>query len=196
MKQPINQNIEMMKKPNVKMAATLLTCGAFLCSSCIGSFGLHSRLLSWNQNIDDNKFVNELAFFALAVVQAYTVSWLADAIILNSVEFWTGTNPMASIGEVKKVHGTNGNYLVETLENGYSITKEGEDTAMQLIYDEELNTWNVVADGTSTEFLKLHGNGMATLPLPSGEDLTVTIDANGVAAARQATMADTYYAFR
>ena len=92
----------MMKRPNLKMAATLLTCGAFLCSSCIGSFGLHSRLLSWNQNIDDNKFVNELAFFALAVVQAYTVSWLADAIILNSVEFWTGTNPMASIGEVKK----------------------------------------------------------------------------------------------
>ena len=91
----------MVKRPNLKMAATLLTCGAFLCSSCIGSFGLHSRLLSWNQNIDDNKFVNELAFFALAVVQAYTVSWLADAIILNSVEFWTGTNPMASIGDIK-----------------------------------------------------------------------------------------------
>jgi len=47
-----------MKKFNMKMATTVVICGAFLCSSCIGSFGLHSRLLSWNQNIDDNKFVN------------------------------------------------------------------------------------------------------------------------------------------
>ena len=44
-----------MKKFNMKMATTVVICGAFLCSSCIGSFGLHSRLLSWNQNIDDNK---------------------------------------------------------------------------------------------------------------------------------------------
>ncbi len=185
-----------MKKFNMKMATTVVICGAFLCSSCIGSFGLHSRLLSWNQNIDDNKFVNELAFFALAVVQAYTVSWLADAIILNSIEFWTGSNPMASIGDVKKIHGTNGSYLVETLENGYSISKEGEETALRLVYDQELNTWNVVADGTSTEFLKFNNDGTASLPLPNGEALTVTLDANGVATARQATMIDTYYAFR
>ena len=39
----------MMKKPNVKMAATLLTCGAFLCSSCIGSFGLFNKVLDWNK---------------------------------------------------------------------------------------------------------------------------------------------------
>ena len=103
---------------------------------------------------------------------------------------------MASIGDVKKIHGTNGNYLVETLENGYSISKEGEETALRLVYDQELNTWNVVADGTSTEFLKFNNDGTASLPLPNGEALTVTLDANGVATARQATMIDTYYAFR
>lgn len=185
-----------MKKFNFKMAATVVICSAFLCSSCIGSFGLHNRLLSWNQNIDNNKFVNELAFFALAVVQAYTVTWLADAIILNSIEFWTGTNPMANVGDVKKVHGDNGNYLVETLENGYAITKEGEDTTLQLIYDQELNTWNVVADGTSTQFLEFNNDGTAQIPLPNGQELTVTLDAQGVAAARQAIMVDNYYAFR
>ena len=184
-----------MKKFNFKMAATLMICSAFLFTSCVGSFGLHNRLSTWNQGIS-NKAVNELVFLVLNIIPVYGVCYMADALVINSIEFWSGSNPMASIGDIKKVQGENGNYLVETLENGYSITKEGEDTAMQLIYDEELNTWNVVADGTSTEFLKLHGNGMATLPLPSGEDLTVTIDANGVAAARQATMADTYYAFR
>ena len=45
---------------------------------------------------------------------------------------------MASIGDVKKVKGENGDYLVETLENGYSITKEGETASMELIYNKEL----------------------------------------------------------
>ena len=101
---------------------------------------------------------------------------------------------MASIGDVKTVHGENGNYLVETLENGYSITREGDDAAsMQLIYDNEQNTWNVVADGTSTELLRMNNDGTATMTLPNGEDLTVTLDAQGISTARQATMAGASY---
>ena len=45
-----------MKKFNLKMAATVMICGSFLFSSCIGSFGLHSKLVSWNQGIG-TKFV-------------------------------------------------------------------------------------------------------------------------------------------
>ena len=96
----------------------------------------------------------------------------------------------------KKVKGENGNYLVKTLENGYSITKEGETTAMELVYDKELNTWNVVAEGVSTELLQMNGDGTAQMYLPNGEAMNVTLDAQGVAAARQATMINTYYAAR
>jgi len=46
-----------MKKSNLKLAATVMICGAFLFSSCIGSFGLHSKLVNWNQSIG-TKFVN------------------------------------------------------------------------------------------------------------------------------------------
>lgn len=185
-----------MKKLNSKMAATIMVCGAFLFSSCIGSFGLHGKLLSWNQGVGD-KFVNELVFLAFNIIPVYGVCYLADALVINSIEFWSGSNPMASIGDVKKVKGENGNYLVTTLENGYSITKEGDKTAsMELIYDKDLNTWNVVADGVSTELLQMNNDGTAQLPLPNGEEMTVTLDAQGVAAARQATMIGTYYALR
>ena len=44
---------------------------------------------------------------------------------------------MANVGDVKKVKGENGNYMVKTLENGYSITKEGETASMDLIYNKE-----------------------------------------------------------
>lgn len=184
-----------MKKYNFKMAATIMICGAFLFSSCIGSFSLHSKLVNWNQSIG-SKFVNELVFLAFNIVPVYGVCYLADILVINSIEFWSGSNPVASIGEVKKVQGENGNYFVETLENGYSITKEGETASMELIYDKELNTWNVVAGGVSTELLQMNNDGTAQMTLPNGEDMTVTLDAQGVAAARQATMVNTYYAAR
>lgn len=184
-----------MKKINLKMAATVMICGSFLFSSCIGSFGLHSKLVSWNQSIG-TKFVNELVYLACNIIPVYAVCYLADALVINSIEFWSGSNPLASIGDVKKVKGENGNYLVETLENGYSITKEGETTSMELIYNKELNTWNVVAAGVSTELLQLNNNGTAQLNLPNGEAMTVSLDAQGVANARHAIGIETYYASR
>lgn len=156
---------------------------------------MHGKLVNWNQNLS-NKFVNELVFLAFNIVPVYGICYLADAVVINSIEFWSGSNPIASIGDVKKVKGENGNYLVQTLENGYSITKEGEEKSMELIYNKELNTWNVVAEGVSTELLQMNNDGTAQITLPNGEEMTVTLDANGIAAARQATMVNTYYAAR
>ncbi len=119
-----------MKKFNLKMAATVMICGSFLFSSCVGSFGLFNRFLSsWNQGIG-SKFVNELVYLAFNIIPVYGVCYLADALVINSIEFWSGSNPMANVGDVKKVKGENGNYMVKTLENGYSITKEGETASM------------------------------------------------------------------
>ena len=151
-----------MKKSKLTLVAVVLS-GSLLFSSCVGSFGLFNRLSSWNQGVG-NKFVNELVFLAFNIVPVYGVAYLADALVINSIEFWSGNNPLASIGDVKKVKGENGNYLVETLENGYSITKEGDETAsMELIYDKDLNTWNVVADGVSTELLQMNNDGTAQM---------------------------------
>ena len=98
-----------MKKINLKMAATVMICGAFLLSSCVGSFGLHSKLVNWNQSIG-NKFVNELVYLACNIIPVYGVCYLADAVVINSIEFWSGSNPMASVGDIKKVKGENGDY--------------------------------------------------------------------------------------
>ena len=184
-----------MKKKSLTLLVAATLASSVLFSSCIGSFGLSNKLLDWNRNID-SKFVNELVFVAFWIVPVYEISALADILVLNSIEFWSGSNPMASIGEVKKVKGENGNYLVETLENGYSITKEGEKTAMELIYNKEANTWNVVANGESTELLKMNNDGTAQMYLPNGESMTVTLDAQGTLAARQMVMNGLLFAAR
>ena len=191
----ITNNKFSMKKNRLTLVAAIFLSGTILFSSCVGSFGLFNRISSWNQSIG-TKFVNELVFLALNVVPVYGVAYLADALVINSIEFWSGTNPMANVGDVKKVKGENGDYLVKTLENGYSITKEGEDSAMELIYNKEANTWNVVADGVSTELLKMNNDGTAEMNLPNGDKMNVTLDAQGMMAARQATMGGLLFAAR
>lgn len=191
----ITNNKFSMKKNRLTLVAAIFLSGTILFSSCVGSFGLFNRISSWNQSIG-TKFVNELVFLALNIVPVYGVAYLADALVINSIEFWSGTNPMANVGDVKKVKGENGDYLVKTLENGYSITKEGEDSAMELIYNKEANTWNVVADGVSTELLKMNNDGTAEMNLPNGDKMNVTLGAQGMMAARQATMGGLLFAAR
>ncbi len=183
-----------MKRSTSTLVAVALS-GTILFSSCVGSFGLFNRISSWNQSIG-TKFVNELVFLALNIVPVYGVAYLADALVINSIEFWSGSNPMANVGDVKKVKGENGDYLVKTLENGYSITKVGEETSMDLIYDKEANTWNVVSNGENTELLKMNNDGTADLYLPNGKTMNVTLDAQGMMAAKQVTMNGLMFAAR
>lgn len=180
-------------KSMIVMAFALST--TILFSSCVGSFGLFNRVSSWNQTIG-NKFVNELVFLALNIVPVYGIAYLADAIVINSIEFWSGSNPMANVGDVKKVKGSNADFMVETLENGYSISKEGEETAMELIYNQDTNTWNVVAGEVSSELLKMNNDGTADLYLPNGTTTSVSLDAQGLMAARALVDNGLFYAAR
>ena len=85
-----------MKKNKLNMAMAL-TLAATLCfSSCIGSFSLTNKVLSWNEGVG-NKFVNELVFIAFHIIPVYELTVAADVIILNSIEFWTGNNLVPSL---------------------------------------------------------------------------------------------------
>ena len=130
-----------MKKLKIKVACALLG-GSLLFSSCIGSFALWNQLKDWNQGIG-NKFVNELVFLAFNIIPVYGVAYFADVVVLNSIEFWSGSNPLADVGTTKTVKGENGEYLIRTNENGYSISKKGEDVSIDLVYNQENRTWIV-----------------------------------------------------
>ncbi len=108
---------------------------------------------------------------AFHIVPVYEIAYLADVLVLNSIEFWSGSNPTASIGEVKTVQGENGEYLVKTNENGYTITKKGEDKSVDLVYNKENNTWNAVAHGQSFQLVKMNQDGTAVLSLQNGTSI-------------------------
>lgn len=109
--------------------------------SCIGSFGLSNKLLSWNRSIS-NKFVNELVFIAFWIVPVYEISGLADMVVLNSIEFWTGDNPVKSgISMIKGQDGTP--YRIECDPTGYTITNTLDGSVARLNFDNDTREWSV-----------------------------------------------------
>lgn len=50
-----------MKKNYLSVAIVIALAASMVSTSCIGSFSLTNKLLSWNNTID-NKFINELVF--------------------------------------------------------------------------------------------------------------------------------------
>lgn len=176
-------NKVIMKKSKFSIAAIVLST-SLLFSSCIGSFGLHNKLLSWNHEIG-NKFVNELVYFAFNIIPIYPVCYITDMLILNSIEFWSGSNPIADVGTIKRVKGENGNYLVETLENGYIITKEGVEGTTQLTHNAETNIWSVEANGEQSDFLRINDDNTADLLLPNGNVQSIQLNDEGLQMAKE-----------
>ncbi len=182
-----------MKKKSLTLLVATTLASSMLFSSCIGSFGLTNKLLTWNQNID-NKFVNELVFIAFWIVPVYEISTLADLVVLNSIEFWSGTSPVADAGSVKTINTEDGVYTVETKTDGYQIQKEGEEQALNLVFDEEENSWSVDANGEATKLLQFTDNDEVVMYLPDGNTMNVELSQAGVLAFRQVAEGFSYYA--
>ena len=170
-----------MKKKSLTLLLATTVASSILFSSCIGSFGLTNKLLTWNRSID-SKFVNELVFIAFWIVPVYEISALADVLVINSIEFWSGSNPVADVGNV------------ETKVDGYHIQKEGDEKALDLVFNEADQSWNVEADGESTKLLKFNGNDEVVMYLPDGKEMNVELSQSGVLAFQQVANGYSYYA--
>ena len=75
--------------------------GSFLTftTACYGPFNLTRSVYHWNGNIKGGKEVNEkwmkeFVFFGMIIIPVYMFSALLDAFIFNSIQFWSGDNPI------------------------------------------------------------------------------------------------------
>ena len=170
-----------MKKKIVRVGVVLTICAGMGLSSCIGSFSLSNRLLAWNKTIG-NKFVNELVFVAFWILPVYEVSWLADFFVINSIEFWSGDNPMAC--GTKRIESPDGQrYLVKCDGKGYDITGESDGLTVRLDFDSEAQRWDVeLPSGSRYELMTFVDSDHVTLPAADGQRLTVTLDEQGLMA--------------
>lgn len=183
-----------MKMKHLKVA-TVLMAGALLTSSCVGSFGLFNKLAQWNKRATNEKFLNELIFIIIS--PAYAVCSVVDVLVLNTIEFWSGTNPMAQrVGTTQEVMGQDGRYYaVTTLKNGYEIKKPTGETVV-FSYDKKSRTWSQQADGKQTDLFRFNSDGTIQAFLPDGRSIKVSQDEAGLFQARMAVSGATFYAAR
>lgn len=169
-----------MKKKYLSVAVVLALAASMLSTSCIGSFALTNKLLTWNKTIS-NKFVNELVFFAFWIIPVYEVSAFADVVVFNSIEFWSGNNPVA-YGK-KVIDGQDGKYIVECDKTGYTITSENDGSIVRLDFNDTDRSWSVSANGSeSYKLMTFINDTHVEMIAPDGTMQPVELSHDGVLA--------------
>ena len=78
-----------------------IVVGSFLTvtTACFGPFNLTRNVYHWNSGIKgsgevNDKWMKEFVFFGMIIIPVYMFATLLDAFVFNSIQFWTGDNPV------------------------------------------------------------------------------------------------------
>jgi hypothetical protein len=101
-------------------AVTLCAFLPLATTACFGNFNLTRKIYRFNDTVSQDKWIEWLAFVVMVVVPVYSIGVLVDAILANSIEFWTGQNPIA-MGETRTIEGEDGQLAQLTLREDGAI---------------------------------------------------------------------------
>lgn len=185
-----------MKKISLKVATCLFASSVLFSSCMVGSWGLFNKYADWQTHMTNNKFVNAIVGYVLGSV-CYPISSLVDALVLNTIEFWTGDNPVASnIGKTQNVMGQDGRlYAVKTLKNGYEV-KSSTGEVMLFTYNKKNNSWSMTQDGIVKEIFRFNEDGKSIKVVMDGESRDFTLNEQGVVEAQYVFSDGLYFAAR
>lgn len=141
-----------MNKSLLKPLGVALTATSLLLSSgCMGSFTLTKKIYRWNQHVSGDRWVNEIVFLVGLILPVYSLSLLADGVIFNSIQWWTGSNPVADAGQQKRVVGADGSLAVMTLH------ADGRIAVKATSPEGDIATFTLVRNGDQVSALGLDG---------------------------------------
>ena len=159
-------------------------------SSCIGSFGLTSSVMKWNNQIG-SKFLNELVFFAFWVLPVYEVTALADVLVINSIEFWSGRNPLTASEKV--VDTDHGRYLIACDGKGNTVTHQPTGQSFRLDFIEQTQTWALNHDGQMLPIMTFLDDNTVKMIAPEGDMRVVRLSEQSVAEYKTDVANKTFY---
>jgi len=99
-------------------------------TACIGRMATAGIVGKFNLEVTQSKWGREIVFLALYIIPVYPIAGAIDLIIVNSIEFWTGTNPLsgqerlARAGDQHHVVSADGSEAISTLRKDGSIDLE------------------------------------------------------------------------
>lgn len=166
-----------MKKNKILVGTVICATLMLPMQSCIGKFALTNKVMSWNNQVG-SKFVNELVFFAFWILPVYEVTALADLLVLNSIEFWSGNSPLEA--SVKEIDSEQGKYYVACDSKGYEITTP-TNQVFRLDFEAESQTWSIQrGEEEPVPFMTMLDPGHVKMITPSGEFKEIELNEQGL----------------
>jgi hypothetical protein len=133
-------------------------------TGCIGNFGLSGEVRKFNLEVSKDRWGREIVFVVLYVIPVYPISGLLDIVVFNSIEFWTGTNPInrsASVTPIAMQEWT---------------TEDGTQVTMQGLPDNSIDVNVVRPDGDTRYFNLMRTDEGVTARDKSGNVIVSTAD--------------------
>lgn len=142
------------------MAVWFLVLGT---AQCHGSFGLLKTLDRAVSSIG-NKWVRWIVFLVLVIIPVYGIAIFVDAIVLNSIEFWTGNKVMS--------YNENGEAIVTTEKDGskavFHYTQFGQQLEISMYKDGALQKQLVLLKDKPGVFFTRTATGLAEIKVEEG----------------------------
>jgi hypothetical protein len=160
-----------------KRIVAAIVVGSFLTvtTGCYGPFNLTRSVYNWNSNIKgsgevNEKWMKEFVFFGMIIIPVYMFSALLDAFIFNSIQFWSGSNPVKANDE-----GGNGATRVVRL-GGITVTMAESDRGTTVIYERNgIVERRAIIETSTTGYRLINETGALLAEAEMGQDGSVTL---------------------
>lgn len=163
------------------IACALLASFIVVNTGCYGSFSLTKKIYSWNGTVGD-KYINTFVFWAFCILPVYEACGFIDVFVLNLIEFWTGSNPLAinADSETHKQFVNNGKTYDVTMGKGMITIAEtkGPDAGKRatLTFNKKEAAWYLTAEGTTRMVASFDPKPLHTVNLYQPDGSVVTRD--------------------
>lgn len=81
------------------VAALTLSLGT---TSCLGPDNAYRQVKNWNVGLTNQDWLDEIIFIGLHIVPVYPLALFGDVLIFNTIEYWSGDNPINDPGAFEK----------------------------------------------------------------------------------------------
>ncbi|HSQ51238.1 MAG TPA: DUF3332 family protein [Nitrospiraceae bacterium] len=157
------------------VAAIVVGCFLTLTTACYGPFNLTRNVYHWNSNIKgssevNEKWMKEFVFFGMIIIPVYMFSALLDAFIFNSIQFWSGSNPVKATDE-----GGGGATRIVKL-GGVTVTMVESDQGATVTYERKgIVERRATIETNATGYRLVDETGILLAEAEKGQDGSVTL---------------------
>jgi hypothetical protein len=115
---------------------------SFASTGCIGRMAVVGQVMKFNLSVTENRWGRALVYLLLYVIPVYEIAGMIDLLIVNSIEFHTGTNPLS--GE-DRLAMNGGRHVIEAPDGARGVSTLREDGSIEIEITEANGTVHTVS---------------------------------------------------